>query len=66
MLSDKYWIIYSQSFHIVLILVLMEYALWQTLGFTADFFISVLILVLMEYALWRNFYTTMKNAQAES
>ena len=36
----------------VLILVLMEYALWDVITGIKDFTLSVLILVLMEYALW--------------
>ena len=41
----------------VLILVLMEYALWEVAGELYTKYGVVLILVLMEYALWGELYT---------
>ena len=55
MLSDLRGLRLAVEVLVVLILVLMEYALWQSIKTQRDFLKEVLILVLMEYALWQRF-----------
>ena len=47
-----HWAEYYQLHHFVLILVLMEYGLWQIPVLAEESLVRVLILVLMEYGLW--------------
>ena len=53
MLSDQLRFKTKKRLMFVLILVLMEYALWQRATEINDPVLNVLILVLMEYALWQ-------------
>ena len=55
MLSEKMEEMINTEEIVVLILVLMEYALWDTTNLIKEIGSDVLILVLMEYALWASY-----------
>ncbi len=59
MLSDSFLRVVDDPSRLVLILVVMEDALWRMQRFDSEYYCSVLILVVMEDALWPGRYAVV-------